>query len=62
MKKAFDCVEMKNRLQAELREQEQRHGFDESRRQRLNWLEAGEDALARWRRSIPTRSLGKPAS
>ena len=52
MKKTFDCVEMKNRLQAELREQEERLGAEEMRRQRLQWLERGDDPLARWWRTL----------
>lgn len=56
MRKAFDCVEMKNRLQAELREEEQRLWADEIRRRRQQWLETGEDALARWWRSISAQN------
>ncbi len=52
--KTFDCVEMKNRLQAELREQEQRLGPEEIRRRRQHWLATGEDGLARWWRTIPS--------
>jgi hypothetical protein len=56
MKKAFDCVEMKNRLQAEMREQEQRLGPEEIRRRRQHWLATGEDGLARWWRSLSTHA------
>jgi hypothetical protein len=52
MKKAFDCVEMKNRLQAEQQEQEQRLGAEEIRRRRQHWLAKGEDGLARWWRAL----------
>ena len=56
MKKTFDCVEMKNRLQAELLEQEQRLGPEEIRRRRQHWLATGEDGLARWWRSISAQT------
>lgn len=56
MKKTFDCVEMKNRLQAELREQEQRLGPEEIRRRRQHWLATGEDGLARWWRSMSVQT------
>ena len=62
MKKAFDCVEMKNRLQAALQEQELRLGPEEIRKRRQQWLATGEDGLARWWRSSPAHPLGKPAS
>jgi hypothetical protein len=61
MNKPFDCVEMKNCLQAEMRELEQRLGPDEIRKRRQEWLETSEDGLARWWRSIPTRAPCKPA-
>lgn len=52
MKKTFDCVEMKNRLQAELKDREARLGAEEMRRQQHQWLERGDDPLARWWRSL----------
>lgn len=62
MKISFDCVEMKNRLQAELREQEQRLGPEEIRRRRQHWLATGEDGLARWWRwmSVQTQPQHEP--
>ena len=56
MKKAFDCVEMKNRLQADLRNQEQCLGAEGVRKQRRQWLATGEDSLARWWRSISAQT------
>lgn len=53
MKKTFDCVEMKNRLQAELLDQELRLGAEELRKRRRDWLAKGDDSLARWWRTIP---------
>jgi len=52
MKKSFDCVEMKNRLQVELREREALLGPEEVRRRRRQWLATGDDDLARWWRSL----------
>ena len=60
--KTFDCVEMKNRLQADLREQERHLGPEDIRRQRQQWLATSEDGLARWWRTLGTRELDvKPA-
>ncbi len=58
MKKSFDCVEMKNRLQAELREREALLGPEEARRRRRQWLATGDDDLAKWWRSLS--SVRKP--
>ena len=52
MKKTFDCVEMKNRLQAEMKDRETRLGAEEMHRQRQQWLERGDDPLACWWRSL----------
>ena len=49
--KTFDCVEMKNRIQRELLEQEARIGAEQMRRRREEWLRTGQDELSRlWRR------------
>lgn len=49
--KTFDCVEMKNRIQQELREEEARVGAEEMRRRREEWLRTGQDELSRlWRK------------
>lgn len=49
--KTFDCVEMKNRIQQELREEEARVGAEEMRRRREDWLRTGQDELSRlWRK------------
>lgn len=48
--KEFDCVEMKNRIQREVLEQEERTGEEEERRRRRDWLETSDSLLARlWR-------------
>ena len=60
MKKTFDCVEMKNRLQTELREQEGRLGAEEMRKQRQQWLERGDDPLAIWWRSLAVAVSADP--
>lgn len=52
MNKSFDCVEMKNRLQAEMREREALPGPEEARRKRQQWLATSDDALAKWWRSL----------
>ncbi len=52
MKKSFDCVEMKNRLQAEMLESEALLGPEEARRKRQQWLATGDDELAKWWRSV----------
>jgi hypothetical protein len=52
MKKSFDCVEMKNRLQAEMLEREALLGPEEARRKRQQWLATGDDELAKWWRSL----------
>jgi hypothetical protein len=51
--KTFDCVEMKNAVQAKLREEKQRLGEAEVMRRHHLWLETSEDPLARWWRSLP---------
>ena len=46
----FDCVEMKNRIQRELLEEEARIGEEEVRRRRREWLATSDSPLARlWR-------------
>ena len=48
--KEFDCVEMKNRIQREMLEEEERAGEDEDRRRRRDWLETSDSPLAQlWR-------------
>lgn len=62
MKKTFDCVEMKNRIQAKKREDEQRLGVAETRRRGEEWLARGDDPLARWWRTLAASKLVGSAS
>ncbi len=50
--KTFDCVEMKNRIQAELLAEEQRLGAEEVARRHEEWLKTSNDPLAVWWRNI----------
>lgn len=54
MKKEFDCVEMKHRLQEEMRSEEGRG--EAAWEARKNWLQTGDDVLARWWRALPTQT------
>ena len=51
--KRFDCVEMKNVIQAKLREKHAGLADDEIARRRRQWLETSDEPLARWWRSLP---------
>jgi len=50
--KAFDCVEMKNAIQSQLRKEYE--GLDEREiiRRRRQWLETSDSPVAKWWRSI----------
>ncbi len=50
--KTFDCVEMKNRIQAELLAEKERLGEAEVKRRHRDWLANSEDPLAVWWRSV----------
>jgi hypothetical protein len=50
--KSFDCVEMKNGIQALLRKEHEGLSDEEIERRRRAWLETSDDRLARWWRSI----------
>jgi hypothetical protein len=50
--KIFDCVEMKNRIQAELLEEERRLGTEIVARRHEEWLKTSDDPLAVWWRNI----------
>jgi hypothetical protein len=50
--KEFDAVEMKNRVQAQLREEQKGLSDEEIRHRRRVWPETSDDPLARWWRSI----------
>ena len=49
--KTFDCVEMKNRIQAELLAVERQVGEEEMARRREAWLKDSDDPLAVWWRA-----------
>lgn len=60
MKKKFDCVEMKLRLQEEMRRKDER---GETSWESLRvWLDTSDDMLASWWRKLPTKTArgGKP--
>ena len=46
--KSFDCVAMKNRVQAALRAEKKRVGKTEQNHRHKQWLETSDDPLARW--------------
>ncbi len=50
--KSFDCVEMKNSIQAHLRKEHKGLSDEEIDRRRRDWLEKSDDPLAKWWRSI----------
>jgi hypothetical protein len=57
--KDFDCVEMKNAIQAQLRKENE--GLtDEEIARRREWLEKTDVTLAKWWRTLPTPNF--PAS
>jgi hypothetical protein len=51
--KEFDCVQMKNAIQAKVLEEKRRLGEAEVIRRHRQWLETSDDPLARWWRSLP---------
>ena len=50
--KPFDAVEMKNRIQAELRREHEGLSDGEIERRRRAWLETSDDGLAKWWRCV----------
>lgn len=52
--KSFDCVEMKNAIQAQLRKEHEGLSDEEIERRRRAWLETSDDRLAKWWRSHQT--------
>lgn len=50
--KSFDCVAMKNRIQAELVEERKQLGEQEQLRRHHEWLKTSDDPLAVWWRSL----------
>jgi hypothetical protein len=57
--KSFDCVALKERLQAQLREEEERLGPEEVRRRHRIWVNTSDDPLARWLRALEAKSSHK---
>lgn len=58
--KTYDCVEMKNRIQAELLAEKERLGEAEMARRRREWLETSTDPLAVWWRAVaPADTVNK---
>ncbi len=53
--KAFDCVEMKRRIQQEMADDEARLGREETRRQSEAWKESSAAPLAHWWRKLARR-------
>jgi hypothetical protein len=51
--KDFNCVQMKNELQARMAERYKGLSDEEIARRRREWLEKSDDPLAKWWRSIP---------
>ena len=61
MKKTFDCVEMKNRIQKKMLEEKKRMGVEAMRRRREEWLQTGNDELAQlWRRLTARKRSATP--
>ena len=56
-KKTFDCVEMKNRIQAELLQERERVGEDVQEERRRDWLMTSDDPLARWWREVSRKKV-----
>ena len=54
-KKKYDCVEMKNRIQADLLEEKARLGVEEMERRHTEWLRNSADPLAVWWRSAASK-------
>lgn len=52
--KTFDCVEMKDRIQAELLAEEKQVGAAEMARRHAEWLKTSNDPLAVWWRAVAT--------
>lgn len=57
--KKFDCVALKNAIQAELREERQGRLDEEIERERREWLQRSDHPLALWWRSLQTVRRGR---
>ena len=62
IEKDFDCVAMKDRIQAEMLEERQRLGEDEQARRPREWLEKSDDPLARWWREVSSKAAAAGGS
>ncbi|MHC4473122.1 MAG: hypothetical protein ACYTDY_05915 [Planctomycetota bacterium] len=63
IEREFDCVAMKDRIQAEILEERERLGEDEQLEQHREWLERSDEPLARWWREVSRRaSAAGPSS
>ncbi|MGA2796881.1 MAG: hypothetical protein ABSE63_04830 [Thermoguttaceae bacterium] len=51
--KSFDCVQMKNELQARMAKKYEGLSDEEIARRRREWLDNSDDPLAKWWRSLP---------
>jgi head-tail adaptor len=51
-RKAFDCVELKSSIQAEIGEEEGKLGAEEAERRHALWVRTSKDPLAAWWRSV----------
>ena len=60
--KKFDCVKMKNDIQAKLAKEQEGLSDEEISRRRRQWLETSDDPLARWWRSLGSRTEPKAAA
>ncbi|MEI7908715.1 MAG: hypothetical protein WCK77_03665 [Verrucomicrobiota bacterium] len=61
MNKTFDCVEMKNRIQQAMREEEERIGAKTAAERRHRWLADSDDPLASWWQSLAALPDANPA-
>ncbi|MCK9460445.1 MAG: hypothetical protein M0R80_12470 [Proteobacteria bacterium] len=51
-RKAFDCVELKSSIQAEIGEEEAKLGAEEAEKRHAVWVWTSKDPLAVWWRSV----------
>ena len=58
----FDCVALKNRIQAEMLEERSRLGEDEQMKLQREWLQTADDALARWWRELSRQAMKSTSS
>lgn len=56
-RKPFDCVAVKDAIQAKLRQKQEGLSDEQVLRRRRQWLETSDDPVARWWRSLPGTPL-----